>query len=54
MTLRCGSFLEKNIEKKHLRRHDKNDYYFCKSNRPVINLTVDSRNMIKFSKNMSL
>ena len=29
--LRCGSFSEKNIEKKHLCSHDKNYYYFCKS-----------------------
>ena len=33
-------FFEKNIEKKHLCRHDKNYYYFCKSNIPVINLIV--------------
>ena len=46
--------LEKTIEKKQLRRHDKNYYYFWKSNIPVINLIVDSRNMIKVSKNMSL
>ena len=45
-------FLVKNIEKKHLCRHYKNYYYFCKSNIPVINLIVDSRNMIKVSKNM--
>ena len=44
----------KNIEKQYLCRHDKNYYYFCKSNIPVINLIVDSRNMIKVSKNMSL
>ena len=51
--LRCGSFpKKKNIEKKHLYRHDKNYYYFWKSNIPVINLIVDSRNMIKVSKNM--
>ena len=36
--------LEKNIEKKHLCRPDKNFYYFCKSNAPVINLIVVSRN----------
>ena len=45
---------EKNIEKKHLCHHDKNHYYFCKSNIPVTNLIVGSRNMIKLSKNMSL
>ena len=54
MTLRCGSFLEKNILKKHLCRHDKSYYYFWKSNIPVINLIVDSRNIIKVSKNKSL
>ena len=43
----------KNIEKKHLHRHDKNYYYFCKSNIPVTNSVVGSRNMIKVSKNMS-
>ena len=47
-------FFEKSIEKKHLCRHDKNYCYFCKSNIPVINLIVGSRNMIKVSKNMSL
>ena len=46
-----GSFSEKNIEKKHLRRKDSNYCYFWKSNIPVTNLTVDSRNMIKVSKN---
>ena len=49
-TLRCWSFSEKNIEKKHLYHHDKNCCYFCKSNIPVINLIVSSRNMIKLSK----
>ena len=44
--LRCRSFSEKNIEKKHLRRHDKNYCYFCKSNIPVINSIVGSRNLI--------
>ena len=52
--LRCGSFSEKNVKKKHLCHHDKNYYYFWKSNIPVINLTEDSRNMIKVSKNMNL
>ena len=46
-------FFEKNIKKKHLCRHDKNYYYFCKSNIPVTNLTAGSRNMIKVSENMS-
>ena len=40
---------EKNIEKKHLCRPYKNFYYFCKSNAPVINLIVVSRN-IKIKK----
>ena len=53
-TLRCRSFPKKNIEKKHLCHHDQNYCYFCKSNIPLINLIVDSRNMIKLSKNMSL
>ena len=47
-------FFGRNIEKKHLGHHDKNYCYFCKSNIPVINLIVDSRNMIKVSKIMSL
>ena len=47
-------FFGKNIEKKHLCRQEKNYYYFCKANIPVIKLTVGSRNMIKLSKNMSL
>ena len=38
----------------HFSYHDKNYYYYWKSNIPVINLIVDSRNMIKVSKNMSL
>ena len=46
-------FFEKNVEKKPLCRHDKNYYYFCKSNIPVINLIAGSTNMIKVSKNMS-
>ena len=53
-TLRCRFFSEKSIEKKHFCRHDKNYHYFWKSNIPVINLIVDSRNMIKVSKNMRL
>ena len=47
-------FFAKNIEKKHLCHHDKNYYYFCESNIPVINLIVDSRNMVKVSWNMNL
>ena len=52
--LRCESFSEKNIEQKHLCRHEKNYCYFCKLNIPVTNLIVGSRNLIKLSKNMSL
>ena len=48
------NFFLKNVEKKYLRHADKNYYYFCKLNIPVINLVVVSRNMIKVSKNMSL
>ena len=50
--LRWGS-LSKKISKKryHL---DKNYCYFCKSNIPVVNLTVGSENKIKLWKNMSL
>ena len=47
-------FFGKNVEKKHLCRHDKNYYYFWKSNISVIKLIADSRNMIKVSKNMNL
>ena len=54
MTLRCGSFLEKKHKKNHYCRNDKNYYYFSKSNIPVINLILGSRNMIKVSKNVSL
>ena len=43
-------FSEKNIEKKHLCRRDKNYYYFCKSNIAVINLIVDSRIWSNFQK----
>ena len=50
VALRCKSFSEKNVEKKHLCRHDKNYYYLCKSNILLINLIVGSRNMIKVSK----
>ena len=34
--LRCGSFSEKALKKKHLCRRDKNYYYFWKSNISVI------------------
>ena len=47
MALRCGSFSENNIEKKHLSYHDKNYCYFYKSDIPVINLIAGTRNMIK-------
>ena len=47
-------FFGKNVEIKHLCRHDKNYYYFWKSNISVIKLIADSRNMIKVSKNMNL
>ena len=43
-------FFEKRIEKKHLCYHEKNYCYFWKSNFPIINLVVGSRNMIKLSK----
>ena len=49
--LRCGSFSKKKtIAKKHLCSHEKNYYYFCKINIPLINLVVGSRNMTKVSK----
>ena len=54
VALSYRSFSEKNIEKKHLCYHDKNNCYFCKSNIPVINLIAGGRNMIKLSKNISL
>ena len=53
-SIKVRVFFRKNIEKKHLCRHEKNCYYFWKSNISVINLIVDSRNMIKVSKNMRL
>ena len=53
MALRCRAFSKKILKKKHLCPHDQNYCYFCKSNIPVITLVVGSRNMIKFSKNMS-
>ena len=52
MALRCGFFRKKH-RKKHLCRHDKNYYFFCKSNILVINLIAGSRNMIKVLENMS-
>ena len=52
--IKVGVFFRKKHQKKHLCYHDKNHYYFCKSNIPVINLIVGSRNMINVSKNMSL
>ena len=52
--IKVSFFFEKNIEKKRLCGHDKNSYYFLKSNISVTNLIVDSRNMIQFSKNMCL
>ena len=42
--------MRKKIEKKHLCRHDKNYYYFWKSNIPVFNLILDFRNMLKIPK----
>ena len=42
--------MRKKIEKKHLSRHDKNYYYFWKSNIPVFNLILDFRNMLKVPK----
>ena len=47
-------FFFNNIEKKHFRRHDKDYYYCCKSDIPVINLIAGSRDMIKLAKNISL
>ena len=44
----------KKYREKHLCSHDNNYYFFWKSNIPVISLIVDSRNMVKVSKNMSL
>ena len=53
-SIKVRVFFGKSIEKKHLGRHDKNYYYFCKSNIHVIDLISGSRNMIKVSKSMSL
>ena len=47
--IKVRDFFGKNI-KKHLCGHDKNYYYFCKSNVPVINMIAGSKNMIKVSK----
>ena len=47
-------FFEKQNWKKHLCRHDKNYYYFYKSNIPIINLIVGSKNMVNILKSMSL
>ena len=48
-------FFGKNIEKRTFAvRHDKNYFYFWKSNIPVINLILGSRDMIEVSQNMSL
>ena len=53
-SIKVRTFFGKNIKKKHLGRHDKNCYYFCKSDIPVITLILCSRNMIKVLKTMSL
>ena len=52
--IKVRGFFEENIEKKHLCHHDKNYYYFFKSNISVINFIVFSRNMIKVLKHKSL
>ena len=52
--LKVRIFFGKSVEKKHLYRHEKNYYYFWKSNILVINLIADSKNVIKVSKNMNL
>ena len=48
--IKVQALFKKNIIKRHLYRHGKNNHFFCKSNIPVINLIVDSRNMIKSFK----
>ena len=57
-SLTCGSFSKKTLKKSActvmIFITFQNYYYFWKSNIPVFNLIVDSRNMIKLSKNMSL
>ena len=47
MASRCGSFPEKTLKKSTCAVVIKNYYYFQKSNIPVINLIVDSRNISK-------
>ena len=44
-----GLFLKK-YQKKHLCHRGRNYCYFCKTNNPVTNLILGSRNMIKLSK----
>ena len=45
--IKVRDFFGKNTETKHLCHHDKNYCYFFKSDIPIINLIVGSRNMIK-------
>ena len=45
--LTCGSFSEKTLKKSTCVAMIRINYYFWKSNIPVINLVIDSRNMIK-------
>ena len=45
-----GLFRIKNIEKKQSRCPDKNYYYFCKSNIPVVSLIVGSANYENFKQ----
>ena len=52
--LRCGSLLEKKHKKSTCTVLIRIIISFCKSNIPVINFIVVSRNMIKVSNNMSL
>ena len=52
-SIKVRVFFEKNIGKRPLCCHDKNFYYFYKSNISVVNLVSGSRNMIKVSENMS-
>ena len=52
-TLRCESPSSKH-RKKHLCHSDKNYYYFCKLNIPVINLIIGYINRVKVLKNMNL
>ena len=47
-------FSGKKNRKRHLCRHDKNCYYFFKSNIRIINLIVGSSCMMEVSRNMSL